>query len=72
METHYIEGVKLLYPNILITNHHPVFHTFILGGFTKIGYYLGSINFGLFLFTIFQLFIVISALTYSLNYLKKI
>lgn len=72
METHYIEGVKLLDPNILITNHHPVFHTFILGGFTKIGYNLGSINFGLFLFTIFQLFIVISALTYSLNYLKKI
>ena len=72
METHYIEGVKLLDPNILITNHHPVFHTFILGGFTKIGYNLGSINFGLFLFTIFQLFIVISALTYSLIYLKKI
>ncbi len=72
METHYIEGVKLLDPNILITNHHPVFHTFILGGFAKIGYNLGSINFGLFLFTIFQLFIVISALTYSLIYLKKI
>lgn len=72
METHYIEGVNLIDENILITNHHPVFHTFILGGFTKIGDLLGSVNIGLFMFTCFQLFIVISAIIYTLLYLKKI
>ncbi|MCM1053468.1 MAG: DUF6020 family protein [Ruminococcus sp.] len=70
--THYVEGVNLINPNVLITNHHPVFHTFILGGFAKIGDSLGSINLGLFLFTCFQAFIVISALTYTLAYLKKL
>lgn len=72
METHYSTDVKLVDPNVLITNHHPVFHTFILGGFAKIGYNLGNINFGLFLFTCFQLFVVISAIAYMLYYLKKL
>lgn len=72
METSYIHSVNLIDSNVLITNHHPVFHTFILGGFTKIGDNLGSINFGLFLFTCFQIFIVISAITYMLCYLKKL
>jgi len=72
METHYINGVKLIDENIVITNHHPVFHTFILGGCAKIGEALGSINFGLFLFSCFQLFVLISAFTYSLIYLKKL
>lgn len=71
LETHYITGVNLIDENILITNHHPVFHTFILGGFTKIGDMLGNLNFGLFLFSCFQILIVISACTYLLVYLKK-
>lgn len=72
MDTHYIRGVKLIDENVVITNHHPVFHTFILGGFTKLGDMLGSVNLGLFFFSIFQLFIVISAMVYSLVYLKKL
>ncbi len=72
MPTQYAECVNLIDANILITNHHPVFHTFILGGFTKLGDNLGNLNFGLFLFTCFQLFIVISAITYLLIYLKKL
>lgn len=71
IETHYITGVNLINPNILITNHHPVFHTFILGGFAKIGDLIGSLNFGIFLFSCFQIFILISALSYALVYLKK-
>ncbi len=70
--THYINGVNLLDENVLITNHHPVFHTFILGGFTKLGDILGNLNFGLFMFTCFQLFLIISAITYLLVYLKKL
>lgn len=72
METHYINGVKLIDENVVITNHHPVFHTFILGGCAKIGESIGSINFGLFLFSSFQIFVLISAFTYSLIYLKKL
>lgn len=72
METHYIEGVKLIDENILITNHHPVFHTFILGGFTKLGEIILNVNFGLFLFSCFHIFVLVSALTYSLVYLKKL
>lgn len=72
LETHYINGVNLIDENVVITNHHPVFHTFILGGFTKIGDMLGSVNLGLFFFTIFQMFIVISAIIYTLIYLKKL
>lgn len=72
METHYINGVKLIDENVVITNHHPVFHTFILGGCAKIVESIGSINFGLFLFSSFQIFVLISAFTYSLIYLKKL
>ena len=72
IRTLYAEAVNLVDPNVLITNHHPVFHTFILGGFAKIGANLGSINLGIFLFTVFQLFIVISAILYTLLYLKKL
>lgn len=72
LDTHYIHGVKLIDENVVITNHHPVFHTFILGGFTKLGDMLGSVNLGLFFFTIFQMFIVISTMVYTLVYLKKL
>ncbi len=72
LPTHYIEGVKLIDNNVLITNHHPVFHTFILGGFTKLGDKLLNLNFGLFLFSLFQIFLIISAMTYLLVYLKNI
>lgn len=72
IETHYIDGVNLIDENVLITNHHPVFHTFILGGFTRLGDLMENLNFGLFMFTCFQIFIVISAMIYSLIYLKKL
>lgn len=72
MDTRFSTGVNLINENIKITNHHPVFHSFILGGFTKIGDTFGNINFGLFLFSCFQIFVLVSALTYSLIYLKKL
>lgn len=72
MDTRFSTGVNLINENIKITNHHPVFHSFILGGFTKIGEAIGNINFGLFLFSCFQIFVLVSSLTYSLIYLKKL
>lgn len=72
MDTRFSTSVNLINDNIKITNHHPVLITFILGGCTKIGEALGNINFGLFLYSCFQIFVLISAFTYSLIYLKKI
>lgn len=69
--TSYSKCVNLLNDNVLITNHHPVFHTFILGGFASIGESLININFGIFLFSLFQIILLLSALTYILVYLKK-
>lgn len=40
--------------NVTITNHHPVFHTLLLGGFTKLGISLGNDNLGLFLYSLLQ------------------
>lgn len=70
MDTRFSTGVNLINDNIKITNHHPVFHSFIIGGCAKIGDAIDNINFGLFLFSCFQIFVLISALTYSLIYLK--
>lgn len=72
MDTRFSTGVNLINENIKITNHHPVFHSFIIGGCAKIGDAIGNINFGLFLFSCFQIFVLISALTYSLIYLKRL
>ncbi len=72
MDTRFSTGVNLINDNIKITNHHPAFHSFILGGCAKIGDAIGNINLGLFMFSCFQLFVLISALTYSLIYLKRL
>lgn len=72
LENKYSDNIDLIDSNVLLTNHHPVFHTFILGGFTRIGDMLGNINFGLFLFIVFQLFVVITSYANALVYLKKL
>lgn len=70
--TRYIEGVELIDPNVLITNDNPFLHTVLLGGSVKIGHTLGSDNFGLFIYSIIQITILISTLAYSIKYLKKL
>ncbi|MGE5455553.1 MAG: DUF6020 family protein [Ignavibacteriales bacterium] len=72
LETHYIEGVNLIDENVLITNHHPVLHTALLGGSVKIGRMLGSDNFGLFIYSIIQISILVSVLAFTIKYMKKL
>ena len=48
----------LLDPSVIITNHHPVIHTLLLGSMVKIGTLLGSVNIGLFLYSIIQILIL--------------
>ncbi len=72
MHTRYMDSVILLNPNMTITNFNPIIHTFLIGGLFKFGYMLGNVNFGMFLYSIVQVTIVISVFAYSIYYLNKI
>lgn len=72
IETKYLDSVIVTNPNVYLTNHHPVFHTMLLGGCTKIGLLLGSFNLGLFIYTLLQTLTVIFTLSYTVFFMKKI
>lgn len=71
LHTRYMDSVILLDPNVTITNFNPVLHTLLLGGCFKLGHIIGNDNLGLFLYSIIQIAIMISALAYSISYMKK-
>ena len=72
IHTRYMDSVVLLNPNVYITNFNPIIHTLLIGGLFKVGYLIGNVNFGMFLYSIVQLIIVISVFAYSIYYLNKI
>lgn len=72
IHTRYMDSVVLLNPNVTLTNFNPLIHTLLLGGLFKFGYLIGNVNFGMFLYSIVQLSIVISIFAYSIYYLKKL
>ena len=72
IKTKYNDYSIMLDENITITNHHPVLHTVILGGLTYFGKTLGSENFGIFLYSIMQTILLISLLSYTIYYMKKL
>lgn len=72
IETKYLDYAVLLDPNVYITNHHPVLHTVILGGLTKIGDLIGNVNIGIFMYSILQISVVVSTLSFTISYMKKI
>lgn len=72
LPTRYIEGVKLVDPNLLLTNDNPIAHTAILGSAAKVGYIIGDINIGLFIYSIIQISILLLVFSYSIEYLIKI
>lgn len=53
------------------TTAQPIFHTWLFGSFVKIGLLIGNENLGLFLFILFQSFIMSLILAYSLSLMKK-
>ncbi len=61
----------MLDPNVLITNHHPVVHTLILGFCVKVGRAIGSVNLGLFMYSLGQLLLLAFTLATTINFLKK-
>lgn len=72
IETKYLDYSVLLDPNVYITNHHPVLHTVLLGGLAKIGDLMGSVNIGIFMYSIIQVLIVVSTLSFTIYYMKKL
>lgn len=55
-----------------ITNHHPYFHTFILGNLVRLGLWYGDFNLGLFAYTLLQLTVFVFALSVAITYLKTL
>lgn len=70
IHTRYIDAL-IPVSNSMLTNFNPIIHTLILGNLFKLGYYLGNVNFGLFLYSLFQIIIVISSYSYTLTYSIK-
>lgn len=71
VKNYYSDTVVLLSENMLITNHHPVMHTFMLGEFLKLGRLLSNDNLGLFFYSTLQIAILASTLAYTVKYLKS-
>ena len=61
----------LIDSNVIMTNHHPIFHTLLLGACVKIGEFFRNTNLGLFIYSIFQTTILASTLSYTLCFMKK-
>lgn len=69
----YSDYVVLIDKNVILTNHHPVVHTIILGSLVKLGIKLfSSLNAGLFIYSIIQTIILASTLSYTIKFMKDI
>ena len=71
VRTDITDSVILRNPNVFITNHHPILQTYLMGWSLSLGRALGSDNFGLFIYTLFQTVIYASVLAYSIKFLNK-
>lgn len=69
--TWYLDSVVLPENYTNITNFNPVIHTLLLGGLFKFGHIIGNDNFGLFLYTLVQVTIVIGIFAYTISYMYK-
>lgn len=55
----------------LLTNHHPVFHTVLLGCFLKLGEWMGSYFAGIMIYSVLQCLVLAAALVYSVMKLRQ-
>lgn len=62
----------LLDNNMIITNHHPVIHTVLLGFCTKIGLLFNNVNVGLFIYSLIQITVLASTFSYTICFMKKL
>lgn len=54
-----------------LTNHHPIFHTLLLGKCIEIGRFILNDNFGLFIYSFLQSMTLILTLSYTILFLKN-
>ena len=71
VKTKYVNYSVQINPNVNITNHHPVFHTMLLGSCIKLGRLILNDNFGLFIYTFMQGLFLAITLAYTIIFLKK-
>lgn len=55
----------------VLTNHHPVFHTFIIGIALNIGKLIGNYNIGVAIFTVFQMLTLSAIFAFTLYTMSK-
>jgi hypothetical protein len=55
----------------ILSNHHPIFTTWLFGIFIRFGILLGSANIGILLYSLFQMIIAATAFSYVLHYMAK-
>ena len=68
----YSTYVNLIDPKQIITNHHPVIHTLLLGSCVKFGLSIGNANIGFFIYSIIQILFLSFVLSYTIKYLKDL
>lgn len=71
IRTKYADYAILLDENVVLTNHHPVIHTILLGGCLKLGSLIVNDNFGLFLYSFIQIIILSCTLSYTIKYMME-
>ncbi len=73
IDNKYSTYVNLIDENVILTNHHPVVHTLLIGTCLKIGLILfNSTNIGLFIYSIIQITILASTLSYTIKFMKEL
>lgn len=65
-------STNLIDDSMKITNHHSAAHTVILGSCVKLGQNILNFNFGVFIYTVLQFFVLSLSLAYMISYMKKI
>ena len=71
MHTRYLDSIVVINENITLTNFNPIIHTLLLGYLFKFGYTIGNVNFGMFLYTLIQVIVVVLTLSYTIYFLHK-
>ena len=72
MPNKFSTSVVRLSEDVMLTNHHPVLHTLMLGGAIRLGRMLfSSDSAGLFIYTLFQYLIITCIYGYALSWLER-
>lgn len=64
--------INMYYGSDKLSNHHPVFSTFLMGIFMDLGRLLGNDGIGVLLYVVFQTIIFAVIIVYLIEYMKKL